>query len=130
MTLRISMKEGEKVIVNGAVMRAAGRARLVLESRAAILRGRDVMDEKEATTPARRLYFHTMMTYIEPDGAAGHQDRLITALRDLTDNLRSDEACLAVTRFARLAATMDYYRALAECRTLIQLEDAALPRAA
>ena len=55
MPLKIELKPGEKFIVNGAVM-VAGKsgASLALRNQAVLLRGRDVMQESEATTPARR----------------------------------------------------------------------------
>ena len=44
-------KSGEKFVVNGAVMVAGSKgASLVLQNEATILPGKDVMQEKEATT--------------------------------------------------------------------------------
>jgi len=56
MALKIELKPGEKFVINGAVV-TAGRsgASLVLHNKAVLLRGRDVMQEEEASTPARRL---------------------------------------------------------------------------
>jgi flagellar biosynthesis regulator FlbT len=73
MPLKIELKPGEKFIVNGAVM-VAGKtgASLALRNHAVLLRGRDVMQEAEATTPARRLYFTLMLMYIDPDNRAVH----------------------------------------------------------
>ena len=83
MSLRISLRDGEKMIVNGAVLRAVGRTDLVIENQAALLRGREIMAPDEATTPARRLYCATMMAYIEHGDLAAHQDRIVTLLGDL-----------------------------------------------
>ena len=52
MPLKINVKSGEKFVVNGAVMVAGSKgASLVLQNEATILLGKDVMQEKEATTP-------------------------------------------------------------------------------
>ena len=55
MTLRISLRDGEKVVINGAVIRASGRTDLAIESKVTILRGREIMSPAEASTPARAL---------------------------------------------------------------------------
>ena len=130
MTLRITLKDGEKMIVNGAVLRASGRTELVIENPAAIMRGREIMAPAEATTPARRLYFATMLAYIEEDGRAAYQDRIVELLRDFMGALETDEARVTCVRFANRVAVGDFYRALADCRTLIAYESEALARAA
>ena len=48
MTLRISLRDGEKMVVNGAVLRSVGRTDLAIDSKASILRGREVMAPEEA----------------------------------------------------------------------------------
>lgn len=128
MSLRISLRDGEKMIVNGAVIRATGRTQFVIENQAAILRDREVMRPEQATTPARRLYFACMMAYIDEANLSQHQDRIIEMLRDLLGALESDEARAACIRFASLVAIPDFYRALAECRSLISYEAEALAR--
>ena len=47
--LRLNLRDGERVVVNGAVLRARGRTDLMLENGAAVLRGRDVMTPDPVT---------------------------------------------------------------------------------
>ena len=122
MTLRISLRDGEKMIVNGAVIRSVGRTEICLENRAAIMRGREVMSPDDATTPARKLYFACMMAYIDPDGLVAHQETIVALLRDLMAIAESDEARVACVSFARKVAEARFYRALADCRGLIGYE--------
>ncbi len=130
MTLRISLRDGEKMIVNGAVMRASGRVELMIENHVALLRGREVMQVEEANTPARRLYFTCMMAYIDESGRSDHQQGVVGLLGDLMGVFRTDEARMACLEFARLAALGDYYRALGVCRQLMTYEAAAFDRLA
>ncbi len=130
MTLRISLRDGEKMIVNGAVMRASGRVELMIENHVALLRGREVMRAEEANTPARRLYFTCMMAYIDEKGRSEHQHRVVTLLGDLMGVFRTDEARMACLEFARLAALGDYYRALGICRQLMAYEATVFDRMA
>lgn len=126
MGLRIALRNGEKVVVNGAVLRSIGRTELHVEGTAAILRGKDIMRPDEASSPARQLYFHTMMAYIDPAGIEGHQKAIIDALQTVTAVLGGAEASAAAMRYAAHAAGLCHYQALAECRTLVALEQAAL----
>lgn len=126
MTLRISLRDGEKVVINGAVIRSSGRTDLAIESKVTILRGREIMSPAEASTPARALYFHTMMAYLDPEGIEQHHARIVDVLRTVTRLLPGEEGRCATQRFAERAALADYYRALGDCRTLMRLEHDAL----
>ncbi len=128
MTLRISLRDGEKVIVNGAVLRSIGRTDLRIENSASVMRGRDVMSPEEANTPARRLYFACMMAYIDEGDLVSHQDQIIACLRELMAALESPEAKAACASFAQRVALGQFYKALADCRWLIDYEAQALSR--
>ena len=75
--LRITLKDGEKIIVNGAVLRSVGRTSLCVENKVTLLRGRDVMSPDDANTPAKRLYFACMMAYIDEESRERHQDEIV-----------------------------------------------------
>jgi flagellar biosynthesis repressor protein FlbT len=120
--LKITLKDGEKMVVNGAVLRASGRTTLWLESEAAILRGREVMKPDEADTPARRLYFSCMMAYLDPDHLDKHHHDIVMLLGDLIGALSAPAAVAACAAVAREVAQGHHYRALTECRALIEHE--------
>jgi len=123
--LRISLRDGEKIVVNGAVLRAVGRTDLVVENQVSVLRGREVMRPEEATTPARQLYFHTIMAYVDPAGSEEHQEKIIQALEVVMNLLPSEEAGAQSLSFAKHVAQLQFYKALGDCRQLIRLEDEA-----
>lgn len=128
MTLRISLRDGEKMIVNGAVLHSVGRTDLCIENTVTLLRGREVMTPEDATTPARRLYYVCMLAYIDPAGADKHHDQIIEYLTGLVGALASPEAKGTCAAFALKVATGDFYRALADCRALVTYEAAVLDR--
>ncbi|NWK98905.1 flagellar biosynthesis repressor FlbT [Sphingobium lactosutens] len=130
MTLRISLRNGEPLIVNGAVLRSVGRTDLVVENGATILRGREVMKPEEADTPARQLYFACMMAYIDQSELQKHQDALLARLEGLMAALEAPEAKAVCIRFAQKVATGQFYPALADCRWLIGYETDVLGRTA
>ena len=75
MALKLSLKPGEKFVLNGAVVQNGDRRGvLVLQNRASVLREKDIMQSEDATSPARRVYFPVMMMYLEEASAARFYD--------------------------------------------------------
>lgn len=124
MGLKVNLKDNERIIVNGAVLRASGRVTIEIENRAVILRGSEFMSAEDASTPARKLYHSTMMAYIDEEQRAGHQDEIIARVRDVIGETPSIETAALCVSFAHKVACSDYYNALSDCRELIALEDA------
>ena len=67
--LRLDLAAGERLFVNGAVLAVDRRVAVTLLNRAAILRGANVMQAEEATTPLRRLYFAAQRGLVSPGEA-------------------------------------------------------------
>jgi flagellar protein FlbT len=126
LTLRISLRDGERVVINGAIIRSSGRTDLAIESKVTILRGREIMAPAEANTPARALYFHTMMAYLDPERIEEHHRQILGLLGGVSRLSTCETGRAAVASFAERAASADYYRALGDCRTLMRLEHDAL----
>src|ERR1044071_4409561 len=81
MPLKLSLKPGEKFVLNGAVVQNGDRRGvLVLQNKASVLREKDIMQAEEANTPARRIYFPVMMMYLEPAVAARYYDEFVQRL--------------------------------------------------
>lgn len=65
MPLRIKLPTNEKVIINGAVLENAGDATtLIVHNHVDILRRKEVMNEADAITPARRIYYALQCAYL------------------------------------------------------------------
>ncbi|MET1755019.1 flagellar biosynthesis repressor FlbT [Novosphingobium sp. RD2P27] len=127
MALRIDLRDGESVVVNGAVLCASGRARILVQNRVTILRGTEIMLPEQATTPARRLYFACMMAYLEPEVEA-YRDDVLSLYEAIFDTFVGEEAKLSCGKLATFMATGDFFRALGVCRELIEYEDGILER--
>ncbi|KQN90178.1 hypothetical protein ASE95_15945 [Sphingomonas sp. Leaf231] len=126
--LRISLADGERIIVNGAVLRSVGRSCFDVETQTALLRGRDVMRTEEADTPARRLYFACMMAYIEPERAHFHRVTIAGLAGELYAVLARPDIRRCCFSVMEHASDTKYYKALVECRKLIQYEGEILGR--
>jgi flagellar protein FlbT len=66
--LALDLKHGDKIIVNGAVIENSGHnTQILVHNDAAILRGKEIMIENSANTPASRAYFALQCAYIFPN---------------------------------------------------------------
>jgi flagellar biosynthesis repressor protein FlbT len=66
--LALDLKHGDKIIVNGAVIENSGHStQILVHNDAAILRGKEIMIESSASTPASRAYFALQCAYIFPN---------------------------------------------------------------
>ncbi|MBZ6379221.1 flagellar biosynthesis repressor FlbT [Pacificimonas flava] len=128
MTLRISLRDGEPVIINGALLRARGRTDFTLENQCTVLRGRDIMMPDQATSPARELYYCCQMAYVEPEFRQDHQKRLLEVLKIIFDQASGPGVVQPAVAMAQKVAQGDFYAALADCRQLMAAED-TLPEA-
>lgn len=67
MPLKIEIKTGDKIIINGAVLENNGpSAKLLVHNKCSILRGKEVMSEEHSNSPASRVYFALQCAYIFP----------------------------------------------------------------
>src|SRR6476660_10518740 len=83
MPLKLSLKPGEKFVLNGAVVQNGDRRGvLVLQNKASVLREKDIMQEEEANTPARRIYFPVMMMYLDEANADRYYDEFVRRLSE------------------------------------------------
>ena len=78
MALKLSLKPGERFVVNGAVLQNGDRrAVLLLQNKASILREKDIIQPEEANSPAKRIYFLIMMMYLAPAEANKYYDEFV-----------------------------------------------------
>jgi flagellar protein FlbT len=123
MALKISLKPGEKFVVNGAVITNGDRrASLIIQNRVSILREKDILQEEEANTPVRRIYFPIMLMYLENETGARYYDEFVERMSEFMGALENPEVkttCLAISRDVM---TGNYYRALMTCKKLFEYE--------
>jgi flagellar protein FlbT len=87
--LILELKQGESMILNGAVIRFKTRTRLELNTQARFLFGKQIMREEDAATPARRAYFALQQAYV---GAESDRPNALAAARLLITGFRDRAA--------------------------------------
>ena len=87
MALKITLKPNEKMIVGGAVV-INGNAKntdLIIENNVPVLRQKDILSEKDATSPCSRIYFMIQLMYIDQENLTDHQHIYWKFVRELLD---------------------------------------------
>ena len=127
MPLKLSLKPGEKFVLNGAVVQNGDRrTTLVLQNKASVLREKDIMQLEDAATPARRIYFPMMMMYLDDGGATRYYDEFAQRLTEFMGVIRNPEVLAECVAISKHAMAREYYKALMLCRKLIEYEDERL----
>ena len=131
MALKLSLKPGEKFVLNGAVLQNGDRRSvLLLQNKASILREKDIMQIDEATSPARRIYFPVMMMYLDEAGASKFYDEFVKRLNEFMGAISNPELLADCIAISKHAMAREYYKALMLCRKLIEYEDERLSHVA
>jgi flagellar biosynthesis repressor protein FlbT len=129
MPLKIELKPGEKCIVSGAVITNGGtrRSELVFENKVAILREKEIMRPGEANTPCKNLYFTVQLMYIDRDNL----DRYSASYASQISEIMKAAPSLAdtINIISKLVTEQNFYKALAQTKTLIEIENKLLEEA-
>ncbi|MBI4763939.1 MAG: flagellar biosynthesis repressor FlbT, partial [Deltaproteobacteria bacterium] len=121
MSLKISLKPQERLIVGGTVLKnTGGRCDLLVENRVPILREKDIMGEKDADSPCKRIYFTIQLMYVDEENLVTHHNTYWKLLREVVNAAPS--TLTLVDQISDHLLNGRYYQALKLTRTLIEYE--------
>ena len=124
MPLKLSLKPGERFVVNGAVLQNGDRrAVLLLQNKASILREKDIIQPDDANTPVRRIYFPVMMMYLDETAAAKVYDEFALRLSEFMGASRNPVVLADCVAASRHVMAREYYKALMAARKLVEYEE-------
>lgn len=127
MALKLSLKPGEKFVVNGAVIANGDkRASLVIRNKVSILREKDIMQQEDANTPARRIYFPIMLCYLEPDDNTAYLEEFMRRMTEFINAVETPEVRALCAEITGDVMGKNYYRALMSCKKLFPFEKSRL----
>lgn len=92
--MHISLRAGEKIYINGAVLCADRKVSLELLNDATFLLEAHVMKVENATTPLRQLYFIVQIMLMNPTDTATARDMFERSIRMIME-ISADAALLA-----------------------------------
>lgn len=123
---KISLKPGEKIYVNGAVVRVERKTTLEFLNDVNFLLESHVLQVDEATTPLRQLYFIAQIMLMNPAGADEAREMFRKSLSMLLAGFESAEICTRLKDIDRLVWEGEVFEALRAIRALYSAEAAAL----
>ena len=125
-TMQISLRPGQKIYLNGAVIRVDRKVTLELLNEATFLLDSHVMQADETTTPLRQLYFVVQTMLIDP--AAGDASRrMFREMRAaLQTTFRSEAIQGSLDAISQLVEAGRTFEALRSLRQLFEAEAAVL----
>jgi flagellar protein FlbT len=127
MPLKLSLKPGEKFVLNGAVLTNGDkRISLMIQNKASILREKDIMQPDEANTPARRIYLPIMMMYLEGDEGERYYNEFALRMTEFMGAVQNRAVLAACIEISRDVMSGAYYKALMTCRKLFDFEQERL----
>lgn len=128
MTLRLTLKPGERVAINGAVLvNGDRRTSFAVENQAHVLREKDIMKPEHADSPAKRIYLAILLIALDPGNERRHRAAYEARLTEFAGAVSDRRALSTCASLAAAVANRQIYQALSLCRALIEFERARLP---
>jgi flagellar protein FlbT len=120
--LKITLRAGERIFVNGGVLRVDRKVSIELLNDVIFLLEQHVMKPEETTTPLRQLYFMIQMMLMDP---ALHMKARTMAKESVANLLASFTDAQIVAGLTETSALLDGdrpFEALKKVRSLLPLE--------
>ena len=120
MALVIDLKPGEKILIGNAVItNDSQRTRLQIAGEAPIIREKDVMQEEDADTPCKKIYFLIQCMYLDNSPAEYHK-KYFDLVREVQK--ASPSCTIFFMQINEQIISGMYYRALKLAKQLIDHE--------
>jgi flagellar protein FlbT len=125
-TLRISLKSGEKIFINGAVLRVDRKVALEFMNDVTFLLENHVLQPEDTTTPIRQLYFIAQMMLINPEGKEQAMVMFRKSIMMLLTCFKNEEVLAELKRIDVMVSSGRAFYALKAIRALYPIEERIL----
>ena len=126
--MQITLRQDEKIYINGAVLRVDRKVSLELLNDAAFLLEAHVMSVEKAVTPMRQLYFIVQMMLIGPNDTAAASTLFKDSLPRMLAAYNEATVLDGLHKCGKLVETARYFDALKVLRGLFAQDDTILSR--
>ncbi|KAA2234713.1 flagellar biosynthesis repressor FlbT [Salinarimonas soli] len=128
--MRLSLRAGEKVYINGAVLQVDRKVTVELLNDVVFLMENHVMQPEETTTPLRQLYFTIQAMFVDPINAPAARVLFDTYHASTARHFSSPEILDGLAEVRAQIEAGRNFDALKILRTLFPAEDRILARPA
>lgn len=126
--LRLGLRSGEKLFINGAVLRVDRKVRIELLNDATFLLEAHVMGQEQATTSLRRLYFLVQGVLMDPSMRDAIRPSLAASLELIVHEGIDETTTVDLRTVAELLDDGRYFAALKLIRGVIKRLEPELAR--
>lgn len=124
MALIIDLKPGEKILIgNSVITNDQQRTRLHISGEAPILREKDVMQEEEADSPCKKIYFLVQCMYLARNPRI-YFDKYFGMIKEIQS--AAPTTTLFFMKINDMILEGAYYKALKEAKELVNHEEELL----
>ncbi len=127
--MHISLRAGERIYINGAVVRVDRKVSMELLNDVAFLLESHVLLAEQATTPLRQLYFIVQTMLIDPTKAPEARAMFEQSYALLLVSFKNADVLAGLQRVHQQISTAKVFDALKIIRGLYAIEEAILARA-
>jgi flagellar biosynthesis regulator FlbT len=121
----LPLEPGATVIVKGVPIHQRADGKILVPRETPVLsREQLILDEKDADTATKKIYYALQLLTLDPVGAPAHHDALINLLDDRAEATELQPVLRSLAIISELARKGDYTSALELTRHLIQFDDA------
>lgn len=125
MSLKITLKPHERIIIDGAVVtNGDSTSDLIIENNVPILRQKNIMSEREADSPCRRIYFVIQLMYVDGQNLETYHNMYWNLVRALVEVAPS--VLVQIDQISEYILKAEYYQALKLAKKLMDYEEDAI----
>jgi flagellar protein FlbT len=124
--MHITLRPGEKLYLNGAVLRADRKVSIELMNDASFLLEAHVMHVDKATTPLRQLYFVVQTMLMSPGDTLAARTMFKDSLRRMHGVYEARPVLDALSEIATFVEAARFFEALKALRGLFAVDDALM----
>jgi flagellar biosynthesis repressor protein FlbT len=124
--IQISLKAGERIYINGAVVRSDRKVTLQLLNDVVFILESHIMQADETTSPLRQLYFVVQALLMDPRNADATRNLFYQMHASTMASFTNEPIRAELAAIARLVDEDTVFEALKRLRALFPSEDAIL----
>jgi flagellar biosynthesis repressor protein FlbT len=124
--MNITLRAGERIYINGAVLRVDRKATLELMNDATFLLETHVMKAEDATTPLRQIYFVVQVMLMDPSSSRSTAQLAGSLIAKAQEAFESTEIRHGLDSILELIGRARYFEGMKALRAMYALEQAEM----
>jgi len=124
--MNITLRSGERIYINGAVLRVDRKATLELMNDATFLLETHVMKAEDATTPLRQVYFVVQVMLMDPASARNTAELAASLIAKAREAFDSPQIRRGLDGILELIGRSRYFEAMKALRLMYAFEQAEM----